>query len=629
MKIAVVAGLTAKGDMDISASHDWGQKCRIFGLGVSFDEMKPWLCLFLMAVLFPILLFGQSGYVLRYTGPDSLQAQGQKPKQSFASRAMAEQYVQQLPALLHLRGFLAASIDSVNWEESMGKVFLYLGKPYVWKQCPCDSFTCQWLRQANGSGAGKKKSSQLNPLELRESLLKAATRSGYPFARVHIDSISFQGDSVSGRLRLEPGPLYLLDSISQKGKLKVGADFLYRHLSLSKKMPYNEDLLEAVDKKLDELPFAQRAQASEVDMFGTGGVLNVFLEPRRSNIINVLVGLMPASTQTPGNKLQLTGDVNLLLRNVFGGGETIAANWQQIQYKSPRLNLRYSQPFILRSKAGFDFQFDLFRKDTQFQNIQLNVGIPYQLNEKQTGKIFYQFQRSNLVFVDTNLIKQTRQLPDIADFSVSLLGMEWQFEHTDYAPNPRKGMQAAVIAAAGVKRNFKSDQVLGLKDPTEPSFDFASLYDSAKLNTYQMRLKGMVSHFIPLGRQATLKAALQAGWLQSGNYFRNEAFQIGGFKLLRGFDEESIYARGYGVSTMEYRYLTDKNAYLFAFVDAGLVQYSDQFQQFQNSYIGFGAGLNFETNNSRVNLSWAVGKRNDLPLDFRQSKIHLGFVNFF
>jgi hemolysin activation/secretion protein len=178
----------------------------------------------------------------------------------------------------------------------------------------------------------------------------------------------------------------------------------------------------------------------------------------------------------------------------------------------------------------------------------------------------------------------------------------------------------------GVKNIKKNADILALK---VPGFDFASLYDSLKLTTYQLRLKGSVARYFPMGRQATLKTAAQVGWLQSSNFFRNELFQIGGFKLLRGFDEESIFARGYMVGTAEFRYLTATNGYLFAFTDVGWARYDDELQQFSHTYWGGGLGINFQTRNSMVNLSWAIGKRNDLPLDVRQSKIHLGFVNFF
>jgi len=50
---------------------------------------------------------------------------------------------------------------------------------------------------------------------------------------------------------------------------------------------------------------------------------------------------------------------------------------------------------------------------------------------------------------------------------------------------------------------------------------------------------------------------------------------------------------------------------------------------FQHTYLGIGTGLAFETKTGIFNISYAVGKRNDLNFDLRQSKIHIGFVSLF
>ena len=128
---------------------------------------------------------------------------------------------------------------------------------------------------------------------------------------------------------------------------------------------------------------------------------------------------------------------------------------------------------------------------------------------------------------------------------------------------------------------------------------------------------------------STLRTAITAGWFQSPNIFRNELFQIGGYKLLRGFDEESIYASKFAVSTAEYRYLIGRNSYLFSFVDFGWASSTASSGNRSNTFIGAGLGMALETKAGIFNISYAAGKRNDLNFNLRQSKIHFGYVNFF
>ncbi|MCU0394539.1 MAG: BamA/TamA family outer membrane protein [Chitinophagaceae bacterium] len=592
--------------------------------------MRTWMILLLLFACWPFRLMAQGRYRVQYQ-PERSAADmgGLRLSAVFNSREDAQRYIEQLPARLVARGYLAASVDSARYDSTVASVWLYTGERYRWRHLRYDSTATAWMDRMPGRNLRMPDNAPLPPDSLQQLLLQYLASQGYPFAGLAWDSVHIENGWLDARMVLTTGPPYKLDSIVQTGTARFNRHFLYRYLQLRPGMPYNQQLLEQADQRLDELLFAERKKPSEMQMLGTGGVYNVFLDTRRSNVFNVLLGAMPASTQTPGEQLLITGDVNLLLRNALGAGETIAANWQQLQYKSPRINLLYQQPYLFSNRAGIDFQFDLFRKDTQFLNLQFRLGIPYQISLQQTGKVFYQLQRNNVAYVDTALVMQTRQLPDLADFTVSNLGVEWSLEATDYRYNPRRGTQAQVLSLGGLKTIRPNNTITNLKDPADPSYDYGNLYDTVQLRTYQLRIKGSLARYFPLGRQATVQTAVQGGWLQSANYYRNELFQIGGYKLLRGFDEESIYARGYLTGTLEYRYLTARNGYLFAFADGGLVQYKDQQQQFANRYVGAGLGIHFQTRNAVVNLSWAIGKRNDLPLDLRQSKIHLGFVNYF
>jgi len=106
-------------------------------------------------------------------------------------------------------------------------------------------------------------------------------------------------------------------------------------------------------------------------------------------------------------------------------------------------------------------------------------------------------------------------------------------------------------------------------------------------------------------------------------------FRIGGFKLLRGFDEASIYTNRYSVETAEYRYLLARNSWFYGFTDFGWAAYHVNDVKFSHTYLGFGVGLSLETNTGIFSISLAEGKRNDLKLNFQQSKIHLGFISLF
>jgi outer membrane protein assembly factor BamA len=421
--------------------------------------------------------------------------------------------------------------------------------------------------------------------------------------------------------------LYHVDSISIKGKAKISNSFLQHYLGISKGSIYNREKLDLVSKRILELPYLQEQQPSELLMLGTGSILNLYLQPKRSSQVNFLIGFLPGNPET--GKLQLTGDVNLNLKNTLGMGETILLNWQQLQLKSPRLNIGFQQPYIFKSPFGIDFSFEIFKKDSAFIQLNAQLGVQYLLSASQSGKLFIQKQNTFLLAsgIDTNQIKATKVLPYNIDVSSVNVGLDYDFNNTNYRFNPKNGNEVKLLATVGIKSIEKNNDILNL---TDPDFNYAALYDSLKLKSYQFRIKATGAHYFPVGKRSTLKMIVNAGIYNSPSIFRNELFQIGGYKLLRGFDEESIYATQYGVTTAEYRYLVGLNSYLFSFIDAGWAKNKYQSVNVSNNFISAGIGILFETKLGLLNMSFAVGKRNDVNFNLSQSsKIHFGYINYF
>jgi hemolysin activation/secretion protein len=139
-----------------------------------------------------------------------------------------------------------------------------------------------------------------------------------------------------------------------------------------------------------------------------------------------------------------------------------------------------------------------------------------------------------------------------------------------------------------------------------------------------------LTNFFQVGKQSTIKTTLKGGYYNSSNIFRNEIFQIGGFQLLRGFDEESIYATRYAVISAEFRQLFNENNYLSFFSDYGSTKLNFQDVDINNHFISAGIGLVYETKTGLLNVIFAMGKRDDVAFNIRNAaKIHFGFVNYF
>ncbi len=229
----------------------------------------------------------------------------------------------------------------------------------------------------------------------------------------------------------------------------------------------------------------------------------------------------------------------------------------------------------------------MFRKDSTFLNVNFQLGAQYILNNNQAGKLFIQRLQTIVSGVNKPFLMQNRSLPDEADVSSSAIGVDYELNNTNYRLNPRKGNELRVITSVGTKKLKKNAEILELKDPNDPTFNFGTLYDTTKMKTYQFRIRATAAKYFPVGRQSTVKTALNAGLFESGNIFRNELFQLGGYKLLRGFDDESQYLSQFAIATVEYRILTGQaNSYFYLLADAGLGQNKSQNTKLNYTYLG-------------------------------------------
>ena len=551
---------------------------------------------------------------------------------SFKTKDACTEYIYNITTLLQAKGFMTASADSIHITNDSAVVRLYVGAAYQWAYINTGKVEPALLAAVSWN----EKNFSRRPLDFhlfqvrQQMMLDYLENNGYPFAKISLDSIVLQDDGeLQATLKIDKGPLYKIDSIRIYGTAKISGDFMQRYLTIPNGSIYRKEKLEAISKKILELPYVQELQPWNLTMLGTGSVINLYLKPKKSSQINALIGFLPSSDPALGNKILVTGEATINLKNELGSGEIIGLNWQQLQPQSPRLNLLFQEPYLFNSPFGLNTSFDLYKQDSSYLNINLLLGMQYALSAHQTGTVFIRDMISNLLNLDTLQVIASHALPTVADVSSVSLGMTYEFNNTNYRFNPRKGNELQFMGSAGTRKIKENPQILKLKDPNDSAFSFGALYDTVKLSSYQFQLKLSGAHYFPISRASTVKLGFNGGVFSSPSAYRNELFLIGGYKLLRGFDEESILAAQYAVGTLEYRYLIGLNSFLFTFVDAGWAKNNVPGYNLNSTFLGLGLGLAFETKAGIFNISYAMGKRQDTNLNFHDAKIHLGYVSFF
>ncbi|HEX2606145.1 MAG TPA: hypothetical protein VHK91_02155, partial [Flavisolibacter sp.] len=174
----------------------------------------------LTAFLVLTLLWGQSyaqGYAIRYqpaAGEDSIVLQQAGLQTQFTSRNEATLYIFKLPALLQGMGFITASMDSLKIDSASARLQLYLGERYKWSHIYTSAQDQSLLEAIHWQEQAFTKTVDFKAWQgWQQKILDYLEENGHPFGKVYLDSLDIREGLVQGRLKIEQGPVYTIDSI--------------------------------------------------------------------------------------------------------------------------------------------------------------------------------------------------------------------------------------------------------------------------------------------------------------------------------------------------------------------------------------------------------------------------------
>ncbi len=530
--------------------------------------------------------------------------------------------------------YLAASIDTVVWRDTVAQVTLETGAQYEWTSLENGNVELVFLEQVGFRERlldGKPfRYSQL--VKIQEKLLNYAENNGYPFASVWLDDITIEDGKIGAKIFMKKNKLIFFDKVKIHGNAKITTRYLENYLGIRNGELYSREKVLKIKSRLRELPFVTEKQNATVSFAGDQATINLFVNKKNASRFDFLVGLQPrnqsAGPNTPEVRtFQLTGTFNADLNNQFGRGEKIYIEFQQLRPETQELNLELAYPYILDTPFGMDLKFDLYKRDTAYLDVISDLGIQYLFEAGTYLRVFWNRSITNVLSINEALLLQSRRLPTILDINRSSFGLEYQIQKLNYRFNPSKGWMLNLRGGAGLKKINKNNKILEL---ASTEFDPESLYDTINLQSFQYQLSGQAAYYFPLSRRTVLKTGVRGGYIIADNpVYQNEQFRIGGNRILRGFDEESIFVTNYAVATLELRLLLGQNSYLFAFGDLG---YTENIRVDQRNFdrpAGMGAGITFETKVGLFGFSLAVGKQQNTGFDFRSVKTHFGYVSMF
>ena len=500
-------------------------------------------------------VFGQ--IQLHWQPVDSLAAawlEEQKLTPAFPDSAAVVLHLGETIKQFHAQSQLTASIDSLEWTDSTATAHLFLGPELRIARLENGNLPESFLNKVRfrPKAFAKKPLRSEEILRLEESLLEEAENSGFPFARIRLDSLSWAEEALTAGLYWESGPAIEWAPVQVEGEVRLAPAYLQQYLGFRPGTAYSRRKVLEARNRLRELPFIRETKEPVVEFSGQTAVLKLFLERKKASRLDFLVGVLPTNDAGLNKRLLITGTFNAEFQNAFGKGERIYASFEQLRPGTQELEVAFTYPYLLQLPFGIDLGFNQYKRDSTYNDVIFDSGLRYLMPGGNYLRVFWNRSSSSLISIDQELIIQTRQLPATLDVEVNALGLEYQWQRLDYRFNPRKGWSLGARASAGTKTIGRNPIITALQDPEDPGFDFGTLYDSLTEKTYLVRLTGDAGYFFPVFSSFALYLRNRSGWVYSPeSIYRNEQIRIGGNRLLRGFDEESVFATFYSVFSLE------------------------------------------------------------------------------
>jgi hypothetical protein len=562
-------------------------------------------------VVLNMICFAQNkNYVLKINGlPKSYQTNYQ---QSFSDSSSAFKAIKKEITQLQFAGYFNADVSSLNWRNDSLYVNLEIGELSKGVFLQNGNIPNDLINEI-----GLKDQIQRNkPLSLKNlnliysQLLSFYENNGYPFAEIWLDSLQTINNKIEAKIYMKPNQNIIIDTLRIVGNVKINQGFLASYLGLKKNQNYDEQKIRAIDEKLKDLPFVSVPKTNEIVFSGDKAKINIFLEKQNANQFDGIIGFLPNAAT---GKIQLTGDFKLNLQNALKNGEVFNFNYRGLPSQSQELALKLAYPYIFKSQIGFGFDFQLFKRDTSFLNLSTKVAFDYNLNRNQKISFFLENFTGNQVGSQTN---SNSTFPSFANIKSTFYGSSATFINLDDKFTPLKGWDLVLQASVG-NRKINSTKNFNPKDLNKPPVNL------------QYKILADLKYYLKLGKRSVLYFHNLSAVLTGNDLFENEGFRIGGFKTLRGFDEQSINVNGYSVQTTEFRYIIEKNSFVNIFYDQAFTNQNFINQKGNDTPFGVGVGITFQTKVGIASLNYALGNQKNNPLDLQNGKIHFGIASYF
>jgi outer membrane protein assembly factor BamA len=534
---------------------------------------------------------------------------------TFADSSQAYIQIQSILNALNTQSYFLATLDDVYWRNDSCMATISIGNKLIINKLNKGNLP-EWLLKKIDFKETYFENKVFKPetiASLCSRTLSFSQDHGYPFASIKLDSIAIENQQLNASVNFKFGPFFKFDTLLIAGKTNIKRQFLENYLRIESGEVYSQEKVDNIARAIQQLPYLKLT--GPINVFFNSGTVRVelILEDVKSNQVDGIVGLLPNAQKDGG--VMLTGEFNLVLRNLFQTGKMIKGEWRRFQEASQLLNLEYLHPNVLHSDFDVSGAFNFLKQDSTFLNINRKFSLFYRLNS--TGKLSLNIGYLSARIGSNRTLKSATVLPSFADFDYVSYGLGYDFNSVDNLFYPRKGLLLHVDIAIGNKVISKN-----------AIFD-SKLYDPIALKSVMMVGNVSIEKFIRVAGNSVFLLKTVGGKIVNKTIFFNDLYRLGGLKSLRGFNDNYFYASDFNINTVEFRQYIDETSYLLLFAEQSYLYYNLAAGKLLDYPTGLGAGVSFTSGPGIFSFVYSVGKSKQQQMSLNQSKIHFGFISRF
>lgn len=508
---------------------------------------------------------------------------------------------------LYSKGYLSATIDTFYFDSTLVRAYGIMGSPYRWVKFKSDSLSQFWFNNL-GIKIPCVENKIVSPkrfVRLVNTIIKRFEDSGYPFAKVKLDSVKINRNEVSATFRLDKESKILIDTLYIKGDSRINYKHIMALISLKKGEPYSEAKIKLIDQKLKQQPYLSIIKPTEVEFLSHTARVYCYLNNKIASRFSGLAGFY---NDKKDGEIKLNGNLNLLLVNAMKNGEKINFLWNAPGKGVQNIDIEADWPYVFASQMGVTGSFSLYKHDSTYITINPKVSISF--FSQNRGRFLLNLDYKKTSFSLIKLAQESRY----SNASALLYGIGYEFNSLNGIILPTQGLY------------FKSSLNTGAR----------KLNQSNKSNSNLIEGEILVRGFFPLYENRLIFALISNSKIKgiynskvSTKLYENEMYRIGGMETIRGFNQEGILSQAYSIASTEIHLRISEGSGFYLFADKGFVKVSESDQNNDAWPLGLGIGLNLVTKSGLFNLSYALGDGFGQSMSLRDAKVHFGISTVF